>query len=208
MELKMKKVVLATGNVGKLQEMNAILQPLAWQVVSQKELFSEEAEENGKSFIENAILKARFAAEKTGLPAIADDSGIEVSALKGLPGIYSARFAEELMPAGKSPSDEDNLQKLLLDMQTIPAGQRQASYYCAMVYVEHENDPTPIIGLGRWYGEILHEKRGDGGFGYDPIFWIDELGKSSAELDKSQKNQISHRAQALNALVMQLRRGA
>ncbi|WP_130536632.1 RdgB/HAM1 family non-canonical purine NTP pyrophosphatase [Thiomicrorhabdus indica] len=204
----MKKVVLATGNVGKLQEMNAILQPLAWQVVSQKELFSEEAEENGKSFIENAILKARFAAEKTGLPAIADDSGIEVSALKGLPGIYSARFAEELMPAGKSPSDEDNLQKLLLDMQTIPAGQRQASYYCAMVYVEHENDPTPIIGLGRWYGEILHEKRGDGGFGYDPIFWIDELGKSSAELDKSQKNQISHRAQALNALVMQLRRGA
>ena len=204
----MNKVVLATGNAGKLQEMEAILQPLGWQVLSQKTLFSEEAEENGKSFVENAILKARFAAAKTGLPAIADDSGIEVSALKGLPGIYSARFAQDHMSQEGSPSDEEILQKLLSEMESVPAGQRQASYYCAMVYVEHENDPTPIIGLGRWYGEILTAKRGEGGFGYDPIFWIDELGKSSAELEKSQKNQISHRAQALNALVMQLRRGA
>lgn len=201
----MNKVVLATGNPGKLQEIKAILQPLGWQVVSQKQLFAEEAEENGKSFIENAILKARFASAKTGLPAIADDSGIEVSALKGKPGIYSARYSEDVVDA---PNDETNLQKLLSELKNIPAGQRQASYYCAMVYVAHEHDPTPIIGLGQWFGEVLHEKRGKAGFGYDPIFWIDELGKTSAELEKTQKNQISHRAQALNALVMQLRRGA
>lgn len=204
----MNKVVLATGNAGKLREMEAILQPLGWQVLSQKTLFSEEADETGKSFIENAILKARFASEKTGLPAIADDSGIEVQALKGMPGIFSARFAQDLMPAGKQPTDEDNLQKLLQELKNVPAGKRQASYYCAMVYVEHQNDPTPIIGIGRWYGTILTEKLGEGGFGYDPIFWLEELEKSSAQLEKSQKNQISHRAQALNALVMQLRRGA
>ena len=201
----MAKVVLATGNAGKLTEMTEILQPYGWEVVSQKTLFSEEAEENGKSFIENAILKARFASAKSGLPAIADDSGIEVTALQGMPGIFSARYSADIVA---EPTDESNLQKLLAKMETLPAGERQASYYCAMVYVAHENDPTPIIGLGRWYGDILTEKRGSGGFGYDPIFWVEEFGKTAAEMEKSQKNQVSHRAQALNSLVMQLHRGA
>ncbi|WP_040727472.1 RdgB/HAM1 family non-canonical purine NTP pyrophosphatase [Thiomicrorhabdus sp. Kp2] len=199
-------VVLATGNAGKLREMSDILQPYGWQVKPQSEFFSSEAEETGLTFIENAILKARYASQQTGLPAIADDSGIEVSALKGRPGIYSARYSQDLH--GENTNDETNLQKLLEELAGLPSEQRQASYYCAMVYVEHENDPTPIIGLGRWYGEILTEKRGDGGFGYDPIFWVEEFAKTAAELPKAQKNQVSHRAQALNGLVMQLRRGA
>ena len=202
----MNKVVLATGNTGKLKEISEILKPLGWQVKKQSDYFSSEAEETSKTFIENAILKARYAAQQTGLPAIADDSGIEVSYLHGKPGIYSSRYSQDLH--GDQTSDETNLQKLLAELDGVPSGQRQASYYCAMVYVEHADDPTPIIGLGRWYGEILTEKRGEGGFGYDPVFWIEELGKTSAELAKEQKNQISHRAQALNALVMQLRRGA
>ncbi|MBO1927302.1 RdgB/HAM1 family non-canonical purine NTP pyrophosphatase [Thiomicrorhabdus sp. 6S2-11] len=201
----MQKVVLASGNKGKLKEMSEILAPYGFDIVPQSEFFSDEADETGLSFIENAILKARFAAEKSGLPAIADDSGIEVSALNGKPGIYSARYSEGEV---QQVSDESNLQKLLTDMQDVADDKRQASYYCAMVYVAHAEDPTPIIGLGRWYGEILREKRGDGGFGYDPVFWVDEFGKASAELSKEQKNQVSHRAQALNALLMQLHRGA
>lgn len=201
-----KTVVLASGNAGKLREITDILQPYGWGVKPQSAFFDTEADETGLSFIENAILKARYASEKTGLPAIADDSGIEVSALKGMPGIYSARYSVE--ECGENTNDETNLQKLLTALQGVPKEHRQASYYCAMVYVEHAKDPTPIIGLGRWYGEILEAKQGDGGFGYDPIFWVDEFGKSAAELPKEQKNQISHRAQALNALVMQLRRGA
>lgn len=201
----MQKVVLASGNKGKLKEMSEILAPYGFDIVPQSEFFSDEADETGLSFIENAIIKARFAAEKSGLPAIADDSGIEVSALNGKPGIYSARYSEGEV---QQVSDESNLQKLLTDMQDVADGERQASYYCAMVYVAHAEDPTPIIGLGRWYGEILREKRGDGGFGYDPVFWVDEFGKASAELSKEQKNQVSHRAQALNALLMQLHRGA
>jgi len=199
-------VVLATGNKGKLQEMSDILQPHGWQVRVQSDFFDSEAEETGLTFIENAILKARYASQKTGLPAIADDSGIEVSALQGKPGIYSARYSQDIF--GDKANDETNLQKLLTELKGLTPEQRQASYYCAMVYVEHANDPTPIIGLGRWYGEILTEKRGDGGFGYDPIFWVEEFGKTAAELPKAQKNQVSHRAQALNGLVMQLRRGA
>lgn len=202
----MKVVVLATGSAGKIKEMTDILQPQGWLVQAQSAFFDSEAEETGLSFIENAILKARFASQQTGLPAIADDSGIEVSALKGRPGIYSARYSHDLH--GEGANDETNLQKLLEELKVVPADQRQASYYCAMVYVEHADDPTPIVGLGRWYGEILEEKRGEGGFGYDPIFWVEELNKSAAELPKAQKNQISHRAQALNSLVMQLRRGA
>ncbi|MBF6058758.1 MULTISPECIES: RdgB/HAM1 family non-canonical purine NTP pyrophosphatase [Thiomicrorhabdus] len=199
-----KRLVLATGNAGKLREMSEILQPLGWDVLAQKDFFSDEVDETGLSFIENAILKARFASEKTGLPAIADDSGIEVSALKGRPGIYSARYSADEF--GDAANDETNLQKLLQEM--LGQENRNASYYCAMVYVEHAEDPTPVIGLGRWYGEILNEKLGDGGFGYDPIFWVEELQKSAAQLAKEEKNRISHRAQALNALTMQLRRGA
>lgn len=202
----MQTVVLATGNANKLKEMSDILQPHGWDVKPQSEFFNSEAEENGLTFIENAILKARYASQQTGLPAIADDSGIEVSYLQGRPGIYSARYSEDIH--GDQANDETNLQKLLDELQDVPKAQRQASYYCVMVYVEHAEDPTPVIGLGRWYGEILTKKRGDGGFGYDPIFWVDEFGMSAAEMSKEQKNQISHRAQALNALVMQLRRGA
>ena len=202
----MHTVVLATGNQGKLKEMTDILQPYGWDVKVQSEFFSSEADETGLTFIENAILKARYASHKTGLPAIADDSGIEVSALKGRPGIYSARYSQDLH--GDLANDETNLQKLLAELKGVPAEQRQASYYCAMVYLEHAEDPTPVIGLGRWYGEILTEKRGDGGFGYDPVFWVEEMQKTAAELPKAQKNQMSHRGQALNALVMQLRRGA
>lgn len=202
----MHTVVLATGNQGKLKEMTDILQPYGWDVKIQSEFFTTEAEESGLTFIENAILKARYASRQTGLPAIADDSGIEVSALKGRPGIYSARYSQDLH--GDLANDETNLQKLIVELEGLPPEQRQASYYCAMVYLEHAEDPTPVIGLGRWYGEILTEKRGDGGFGYDPIFWVEEMHKTAAELPKAQKNQMSHRGQALNALVMQLRRGA
>ncbi|MGM0541540.1 MAG: RdgB/HAM1 family non-canonical purine NTP pyrophosphatase [Pseudomonadota bacterium] len=202
----MHTVVLATGNQGKLTEMTDILQPYGWDVKAQSEFFNTQVEESGLTFIENAILKARYASQQTGLPAIADDSGIEVSVLKGRPGIYSARYSEDLY--GAHANDETNLQKLLIELGDLPCEQRQASYYCAMVYLEHAEDPTPVIGLGRWYGEILTEKRGVGGFGYDPIFWIEEMQKTAAELPKVQKNRMSHRGQALNALVMQLRRGA
>ena len=200
------QVVLATGNVGKIVEMTEILQPYGWKVTPQGQFFDSEVEETGLTFIENAILKARYASEQTGLPAIADDSGIEVSALKGQPGIYSARYSEDVY--GDQATDQTNLQKLLDELKAVPQVQRQASYYCAMVYVEHANDPIPIIGLGRWYGEILTTPRGTEGFGYDPVFWIEELNKSAAELPKAQKNRMSHRGQALNSLVMQLRRGA
>jgi len=200
------QVVLATGNVGKIVEMTEILQPYGWKVTPQGQFFDSEVEEIGLTFIENAILKARYASEQTGLPAIADDSGIEVSALKGQPGIYSARYSEDVY--GDQATDQTNLQKLLDELKAVPQGQRQASYYCAMVYVEYANDPIPIIGLGRWYGEILTTPRGTEGFGYDPVFWIEELNKSAAELPKAQKNRMSHRGQALNDLVMQLRRGA
>lgn len=205
----MKPLVLATGNAGKLIEMRDILQPHGWEVKAQAEFFAGEADETGLTFIENAILKARYAAQHSGLPAIADDSGLEVSGLNGAPGIYSARYsADEADKVGGLVNDQTNLDKLLREMHDVPAGQRHASYYCAMVYVERANDPTPIIGLGRWYGEILTQPQGSGGFGYDPVFWVDELQQTAAELPKAQKNQLSHRAQALNALVMQLRRGA
>ncbi|MCF6299081.1 MAG: RdgB/HAM1 family non-canonical purine NTP pyrophosphatase [Thiomicrorhabdus sp.] len=200
------QVVLATGNAGKIAEMTELLEPYGWQVSSQGQFFDSEVEETGLTFIENAILKARYASEQTGLPAIADDSGIEVSALKGQPGIYSARYSADLY--GDQATDQTNLQKLLDELKSVPQGQRQASYYCAMVYVEYGNDPVPIIGLGRWYGDILNVPRGTKGFGYDPVFWIEELNKSAAELPKEQKNRMSHRGQALNSLVMQLRRGA
>ena len=199
----MTQVVLASGNLGKLREIESILAPFGWKVRPQGDFFSEEAEETGLSFIENAILKARFAAKQTGLPAIADDSGIEVAALKGRPGIYSARYSADRVV---EPTDESNLQKLLDEMQGFSGDRRQASYYCAMAYVAHAEDPTPIIGLGQWFGSLLTAKQGSGGFGYDPIFWVEEFGKTAAEIEADQKNQVSHRAQALNALTMQLAR--
>jgi len=195
----MKQVVLATGNAGKVKEIMGILQPLGWQVTPQTDFFETEAIENGRSFIENALIKARYACAQTGLPAMADDSGIEVAALQGRPGIYSSRYA------GETANDQDNIQKMLSDMQAVPDDQRQASFYCAMAFCRHADDPTPLIALGQWHGEILHEPVGTGGFGYDPIFYIPNLGISSAELTKDQKSQISHRALALKNLVEQIK---
>lgn len=199
----MKTVILATGNAGKLAEMRDILAPLNVSVQSQAEYFSEEAVEDGLSFIENAILKARFASAKTGLPAIADDSGLEVDFLQGRPGIYSARYSEGYH--GQAASDALNNQKLLDELEGVPAESRQACYYCAMVYVRHKDDPTPLIGLGQWCGVVLDSPRGTGGFGYDPLIWMEEEGCSVAELSKEVKNKISHRAKALQALVAQLK---
>jgi XTP/dITP diphosphohydrolase len=171
---------------------------LQWQVRPQSDFFSDEAEETGLTFIENAILKARFASEKTGLPAIADDSGLEVTALNGAPGIYSSRYA------GPDASDAQNVEKLLNALEGVPKGERQASFYCAMVYVRFADDPTPIIGLGRWRGEIAAAPTGEGGFGYDPVFWIPALQQSAAQLSSDAKQKLSHRGQALRQLSEQL----
>lgn len=192
----MQTLVLATNNQGKLKELLALFPDK--DVRPQGDFFDAEVEETGLSFIENALLKARFASEKTGLPAIADDSGIEVAALNGEPGIFSARYA------GEGATDTQNLYKLLEAMHDVADGERQASYYCAMVCVRHANDPTPLIGLGRWQGEILRQPEGQGGFGYDPIFYLAEHQCTAAEISAELKNQISHRGQALQALVAQL----
>ncbi len=192
------KVVFASGNAGKVREVGEMLAPLNWEVVPQTALFDEEAEETGLTFVENALIKARFACEKTGLPAIADDSGLEVAALGGAPGIYSSRFA------GAEATDSSNVDKLLSALQAVPEGKRQASFYCAMVFLRHAEDPTPIIALGRWQGEILTAPRGSHGFGYDPVFYVPSEGRSAAELPPERKHQISHRAQALHRLVSEI----
>jgi XTP/dITP diphosphohydrolase len=192
----MSTLVLASNNAGKIAELTALLP--GRDVRPQGDYFSEEAVETGHSFIENALIKARYAASRTGLPAIADDSGLEVSALKGEPGIFSARYA------GRGANDTQNLYKLLEMMHDVPDGERQASYFCAMVVVRHAQDPTPLIGLGRWYGEILRQPEGTGGFGYDPVFYLPKWQCTAAQLSAEVKNQHSHRAQALKALVTQL----
>lgn len=191
--------VLASNNAGKLRELSALLTD--WDIQPQGAFFNDEAEETGLSFIENALIKARFAAAKTGLAAIADDSGLEVAALQGAPGIYSARYA------GAQATDAQNNAALLQAMAHLVGEQRQACYYCALVAVRHANDPTPMIGLGRWCGRILTVPRGEGGFGYDPLMYFDDLQASAAELEPTVKNQRSHRAQALRALVAQLQSG-
>lgn len=192
----MKQLVLATHNAGKLQEIKTLLPD--WSIRAQGEFFDQQADETGLSFIENAIIKARFAAGKTGLAAIADDSGIEVKALQGAPGIYSSRYA------GEGASDAQNLNHLLQEMESVADGERQAAYYCAMVYLRHPQDPTPIIGLGRWAGELLRAPQGEGGFGYDPVFYVPQWQCTAAQLSSAQKNSVSHRAQALKSLVSQL----
>lgn len=198
----MKTVVLATGNPGKLKEMQQILAPQGFEVKAQADFFTEEVVEDGLSFIENAIKKARFASEKTGLPAIADDSGLEVEALMGRPGIFSARYSEGYQ--GQPASDAHNNQKLLDELKDMPDDQRKACYYCAMVYVAHAEDPTPKIGLGQWCGQVLTAPQGENGFGYDPLIYFADQQCTAAQLSKSQKNQISHRARALQALIAQL----
>ncbi len=194
----MTTVVLATANPGKLREMRAMLKEMPWDIVPQSEFDCPDAIEDGLSFVENAIKKARHACAFTGLPAIADDSGIEVDALLGKPGIYSARYA------GEGASDEQNLQKLLEAVKGIPEEQRAARFCCVMVYMRHDLDPSPLICEGHWEGRIATRKFGDNGFGYDPIFYVPEFDCSSAQLTAEQKNAVSHRGQALRALAGEL----
>ncbi|MFC7779436.1 XTP/dITP diphosphatase [Pantoea sp. GCM10028869] len=195
----MQKVVLATGNPGKVRELADLLADFGLDIVAQTELGVESAEETGLTFIENAILKARHAAEITGLPAIADDSGLAVNALGGAPGIYSARYA------GVDASDQQNLDKLLVALENVPDGKRQAQFHCVLVYLRHAADPTPLVFHGSWAGEITRAAAGAGGFGYDPIFYVPELGKTAAELSKDEKRAVSHRGKALTLLLEAMR---
>lgn len=190
-----RRIVLASSNSGKVREFNQLLAGLHLEVVPQSEFAVPEVEETGLTFVENAILKARNAAQHSGLPAIADDSGLEVDALNGAPGIYSARYA------GKGASDEQNLRKLLADLEDIPEEKRRARFQCLLVYLRHALDPTPLICQGTWEGRILPAPRGAHGFGYDPVFLVPTHGCASAELPPEVKNRLSHRGQALRQLI-------
>jgi XTP/dITP diphosphohydrolase len=195
----MKQVVLASSNPGKVREINELLADLALNVVPQSEYGVTDAEETGLTFVENAILKARNAALHTGLPAIADDSGIEVDALNGAPGIYSARYA------GTGAGDRANLEKLLAELAGVPEEKRTARFQCLMVYLRHAHDPVPLICQGTWEGRILLAPRGNNGFGYDPVFYVPTHDCSSAELPPEIKNTLSHRGQALRNLLAALK---
>ena len=197
-----RRIVLASNNAGKVREIGQLLADQEIEVLPQSAFDIPEAEETGLTFVENAILKARHAAHLAGLPAIADDSGIEVDALNGAPGIYSARFA------GKGASDSDNLRKLLEELKDVPEQNRTARFQCLMVYMRHEKDPTPIICQGTWEGCILLEPRGSGGFGYDPVFYVPTHDCASAELAPDEKNRLSHRGQAIRKLVTALKESA
>lgn len=191
-------LVIASNNAGKLAELTDLLAPLGLTPVAQKTLGVGEADEPAVTFVENAILKARHAARETGLPALADDSGLAVDALGGMPGVRSARFA------GDQASDSDNIEALLTALADTPDGERNAQFHCVLVYLRHADDPTPIICHGRWQGEILRQRRGDGGFGYDPVFWVPERQCSAAELSRTEKSRLSHRGQALRQLLERL----
>ncbi|AAW84920.1 XTP/dITP diphosphatase [Aliivibrio fischeri] len=197
----MSKIVLATGNQGKVREMADILADFGFDVVAQSEYNVSDVAETGTTFIENAIIKARHAAKETGLPAIADDSGLEVDALNGAPGVYSARYS------GEGATDQKNIDKMLAAMEGIPAEKRTARFHCVLVLMKHENDPTPLICHGTWEGHITTEQKGENGFGYDPIFWVSEDNCSSAELEPARKKQLSHRGQALKKLFAALKEG-
>jgi len=192
-----KKIVLASNNAGKLKEFGQILLPLGIELLPQAELNIPDAPEPFFTFVENALTKARHASRLSGLPAIADDSGICVNALGGAPGVYSARYA------GEPKSDDNNNRKLVDALCGIE--DRSAYYYCVLVYVRSEHDPQPVIADGRWQGQIIDKARGSEGFGYDPYFYLPEFDKTVAELDSAQKNSLSHRAQALQELLKKLR---
>jgi len=196
----LNKVVLASGNQGKLKELRAMLAPLGLDILSQSDFDIAPAEETALTFIENAILKARHVAQQTGLPAIADDSGLSVDALAGAPGIYSARYA------GVHGDDAANNQKLLDDLINVPEKNRGASFRCALVLIRHPEDPVPVVSEGIWQGRILLTPRGENGFGYDPLFYIPELDKASAELSSDVKNKISHRGLAVRELIRLLKK--
>jgi XTP/dITP diphosphohydrolase len=193
----MNKLVLASNNPGKIRELRALLGPLAIEVIAQSDLSVPEAAEPHATFIENALAKARHAAQLTGLPALAEDSGICVDALHGAPGVHSARFA------GEPKSDERNNQRLL--ERLAHCDRRAGHYYCVVVLVHHAEDPQPVIAEGEWHGEILREARGSGGFGYDPLFLDPRLGRTGAELSVEEKNRVSHRGQAMTRLIELLR---
>lgn len=194
-----KTIVLASGNKGKLAEFQALFSDYGIQVKAQSELGIDSPVEDGLTFVENALIKARHAANATGLPALADDSGISVNALQGAPGIYSARYA------GPEASDQDNIDKLLQDLDRSGSEDRSASFHCVLVYVRHATDPVPLIAHGQWSGTILSEPGGDGGFGYDPVFGVPDKDCTAAQLSKQEKNAISHRGQAIRLLIEQFR---
>lgn len=192
------KIVLASNNAGKVREFKSLLQNLKLDVIPQAELGVPEIEETGLTFVENAIIKARHAAKLTGLPALADDSGLVVPALQGAPGIYSSRFA------GLDATSKNNIEKLLKDMQSIPNEERHAHFYCVLVFMLHEKDPAPLICDGKWNGIILDKTQGEEGFGYDPIFYVPSENKTAAELPLTTKNTLSHRGNALQTLLKRL----
>jgi len=194
----MQKIVLASGNRKKVAELTQLLAQFQLQVIPQTDLNVEDVPETGTTFVENAIIKARNAAEVTGLPAIADDSGIEVDYLDGQPGIYSARFS------GKHGDDQANNELLLEKLQGVPSEQRTARYQCVLVFMQHAKDPTPLICQGAWEGRIMSKEVGEGGFGYDPLFWSEEHQCSAAQLEPEQKAAISHRGKALQELMQKL----
>jgi XTP/dITP diphosphohydrolase len=192
------KIVFASNNAGKIRELKSLLQDFTLTPVPQSELGVSEIAETGLTFVENALIKARYACQMTGLPALADDSGLAVAALHGAPGIYSARYA------GANATASENNKKLLHELKNIPANARQASFHCVLVYLNHAQDPTPLICHGVWHGSILMAELGNDGFGYDPVFFVASENKSAAELPLATKNLISHRGQALRLLMEQL----
>jgi XTP/dITP diphosphohydrolase len=190
-----QKIVLATGNPGKVKELSALLADYKLNIIPQSDFDVGDVAETGTTFVENAIIKARHAAKITGLPAIADDSGLAVDYLKGAPGIYSARYA------GDEATDQKNNTKLLAALDGVASEKRTARFHCVLVYLAHELDPTPVICHGVWEGTITEVAQGEQGFGYDPVFWVSEHQQTSAQLPREIKNQLSHRAKALAQLV-------
>jgi XTP/dITP diphosphohydrolase len=193
---KLNKLVLASNNQGKLKEFGELLLPLGFEVHAQQEFNVPEVAEPYPSFVENALTKARHAARHTGLPALADDSGICAPALGGAPGVHSARYA------GEPRSDEANNQKLIRELAGLDAS---VYYYCVLVFIRHADDPQPVIADGRWHGQLIAQAQGQGGFGYDPYFWLPSLNKTVAQLPAEDKNRLSHRGQALRSLIEKLR---
>lgn len=192
-------LVLASANQGKLKEFEALLAPSGIRLALQGEFGVHDVEETGLTFVENALIKARAASLASGLPALADDSGLEVDALSGQPGIYSARYG------GEPKSDQRNNAKLLDALAQVPEGKRRARYWCVLVYLRHAHDPVPLIVQRSWEGTLLAHPRGHGGFGYDPLFWLEDQAMTVAELDAATKNRLSHRGRALEALITKLK---
>lgn len=200
--MNIQKLVLATANGGKLKELQGLLQPLQIEVLPQSDFVTESVEETGLTFIENALLKARWATQHSGLPALADDSGLVVDAIHGEPGLYSSRYA------GENSSEEENRNKLLQSLENVQESARTAHFYCAIVFLRYARDPAPIIATGRWEGRILSAPRGSQGFGYDPLFWVESHQKSAAELPRELKSELSHRGQAMKEFLLKLPGGA